>query len=237
MSRGERDVHIFDNGVKVYCSHLIEAQRDRYRECNVHEPDEEGIFVDAITAIRPRGRYVSVGAAIGYYPILAISLRTDLEIHCFEPLARHVEYLKSNLQLNRVGNKSCVIHPLALTADTGRARFLDRSFGSHVIHNGGDDSVTSSVQSVSLSDMGKVIGEGPIDLLQMDIQGVEADVLEGYRRWNSQAGPEIRSFLIGTHGAAVHRRCREILIGLNYKVFHDQEHSVNQPDGILYAMQ
>jgi hypothetical protein len=37
-------IHTFDNSVKVYDSHLIDIQRQRYKIVNLQEPKEENVF-------------------------------------------------------------------------------------------------------------------------------------------------------------------------------------------------
>ena len=70
----ERAIHTFDNGVRVYEDQLLDEQRARYERRNVHEAEEEEIFVDLIRRLPPDGCFVDVGAAIGYYLILAHKL-------------------------------------------------------------------------------------------------------------------------------------------------------------------
>ena len=43
-----RAIHTFDNGVRVFEDQLWEGQRARYQKRNVHEAEEEDIFVDLI---------------------------------------------------------------------------------------------------------------------------------------------------------------------------------------------
>ena len=95
-----RAIHTFDNGVRVFEDQLWEGQRARYRKRNVHEAEEEDIFVDLIRRMPRNGCYVDVGAAIGYYLILARKLAPHLEIHGVEPLERHWHLLRENLALN-----------------------------------------------------------------------------------------------------------------------------------------
>ena len=45
-----RAIHSFDNGVRVCDDHLLDEQRERYRKRNVHEAEEEDIFVDLVRA-------------------------------------------------------------------------------------------------------------------------------------------------------------------------------------------
>ena len=66
-----RKVHEFDNGVRVFDDHLMPAQRERYRKRNVHEADEEDLFIEVVSALPDDGCFVNIGTAIGYYAILA----------------------------------------------------------------------------------------------------------------------------------------------------------------------
>ena len=40
-----RQVHVFENGIQVFDDHLVPEQRKRYAIRNVHEIEEEEIFV------------------------------------------------------------------------------------------------------------------------------------------------------------------------------------------------
>ena len=94
----ERAVHTFDNGVRVYDDHLLDEQRERYRKHNVHESEEENIFVNLIQRIPANGCFLDVGAAIGYYLILARKLAPGITIHAVEPLARHRAFMRENMR-------------------------------------------------------------------------------------------------------------------------------------------
>ena len=77
---------------------------------NVHEAEEEEIFIDLIRRLPPDGCFVDVGAAIGYYLILAHKLSPRLTIHGVEPLERHRRFLNENLVLNGLVRDDFVIH-------------------------------------------------------------------------------------------------------------------------------
>ena len=65
------EVHVFDNGLRIMNDALIEEQRIRYAVQNLHEPEEEGLFVQTIREFDTENPiFVSVGAGIGYYVIL-----------------------------------------------------------------------------------------------------------------------------------------------------------------------
>ena len=60
-----RKIHKFDNGVRVYDDHLMPAQRQRYKIRNVHEADEEDLFIKIISSLPDDGTFVNIGTAIG----------------------------------------------------------------------------------------------------------------------------------------------------------------------------
>ena len=75
-----KNIHVFDNGLKVYGAHLLQLQRERYLHHNIHEAEEEGIFLELIDELETGSTFVNVGAAIGYYVILAKLQRPDLRV-------------------------------------------------------------------------------------------------------------------------------------------------------------
>ena len=251
----ERVLHTFDNGVRVYDDHLLEEQRARYRKRNVHEAEEEDIFVDLIRRLPPDGCFVDVGAAIGYYLILARKLSPRLAIHAVEPLQRHRVYLRENAALNGLTSDDFIVHSEGLTSSAGSVTFLDRGFGSRIPRSEKETRVSLStrwkqlleriglrppkkrsqvltIPTITLDLLVKRIGS-PVDLLQMDVQGLEVEVLKGGEE--AMVAGAVRSFLIGTHGLAIHQECIAQLRASGYTIEVDQPDTKEQPDGIIVA--
>jgi len=248
-------IHEFDNGVKVYDYHLLAIQRERYKRRNVHEEDEEDVFLSIVKKLPPGALYVNVGSAIGYYPLLARRLRADLRIHCFEPLPRHLRYFRENIVLNGFAEHDFTIHKTAVSSATGTARFKDSSYASalslnvsnkpskrNLIKNWiglifGKDSASSflKVATVRLSEISGLTQSSKIDFLQMDIQGFEEPVLNAYFSTSVEQRCMVSHFLVGTHGLSIHRKCRSYFENSGFKIQHDEQDTQHQPDGILYA--
>ncbi len=251
----ERVVHTFDNGVRVYDDHLLEEQRARYRKRNVHEAEEEDTFVDLIRRLPPDGCFVDVGAAIGYYLILARKLSPRLAIHAIEPLERHRAFLRENAALNGLTSDDFIVHPEGLTSSAGSQTFLDRGFGSRIPRSEKETRISLStrwkqllervglrppkkrsqvltIPTITLDLLVERIG-CPVDLLQMDVQGLEVEVLKGGER--AMAAATVRVFLIGTHGLAIHQECIARLRASGYTIEIDQPDTKEQPDGIIVA--
>ena len=249
----ERAVHTFDNGVQVYEDQLLDEQRKRYQKRNVHEAEEEEIFVELIQRLPPKGCYVDVGAAIGYYLILGRKLAPRLAIHGVEPLERHRRLLAENLALNGLTKTDFVIHPEGLSSSDGPAIFDDRGYSSRLA----PDSLSAqwkrfleklglrrrrdhllTIPTITLDALVRRIGHR-VDLVQMDVQGLEVEVLKG--ACESLQRGTVAAFLIGTHGRArglrLHEQCREILQANAYSIEVDLPDTKEQPDGILVARQ
>ena len=113
---------------------------------------------------------------------------------------------------------------------------VDQSFGSFLKtadpENPDDESLADARQ---LSRLGEVIASPVADLVQIDIQGLEADILAEYF---SAPEPDMRigMFLIGTHSQTLHARVRDLLVGNGFTVIHDLFETPNQPDGIIAAV-
>jgi FkbM family methyltransferase len=243
-------IHTFDNGVKVIRRHLLPQQIARYAEQNLHEPDEEPIFIDLIQSVPPGGVFVSIGSAIGYYPILAKKLRSDLQIHCFEPLPQHLRCIRENMHLNQISDEDFGVHQVAVSSCVGSASFIDSSYGSKLFEPSAHDSLVVSVlkrlkllvrrklivKTIDLASMGDKVGCAHVDLAQLDIQGAERSVLESYCGSSVAERVNIKAFLVGTHGESIHECCREMLKRAGYVILHDTPNAVNQPDGVLVAM-
>ena len=251
-----RPVHTFDNGVTVYKDHCTPEQLIRYANTNLHEPDEEELFVSAIKDLPPGSCYLSVGTAIGYYAILAAKLRGDLRIVCFEPLPRHAACLRENWRLNDLPESRLETFEHAVSVNDQPTILTDTSFGSSItpaagnvspvarlkkqlkaIVRGDQSSPRLTVSCVPLRDVFTLLGVPVIGLVQMDVQGFEREIMDAYfAKSEGTTRGQISSFLVGTHGRDIHERCKELLVQHGYRLRFDQAESHAQPDGIIFAV-
>lgn len=248
-----RAIHVFDNGVKVYDDHLIPAQRERYRKRNVHEAEEEDVFVEIVRSLPGDGCFVNIGSAIGYYPLLAKKLSPGLTIHAVEPLERHRRCFIENVRLNGLPVDAFVLHAQGISASGGPMSFLDKGYGSAIQHDEtpagsrtprllatlrawftrrSSRTRTLTIPTMTLDRLMDTIGT-TADLVQMDVQGAELDVLKGGQR--SLAAGTVKTFLVGTHGPELHQQCIELLSKHGYSIELDRYETEEQPDGILVA--
>jgi FkbM family methyltransferase len=230
----ERKIHVFDNGVRVYDDHLIPVQRERYRRRNVHEAEEEDVFVALVRALPPGGCFLDVGCAIGYYPLLAKRLAPGLVVHAVEPLARHRAWFVENIGLNGLRADDFTIHAEGVAASAGEAQLVDDGYGSAILPGAAaaDGGRAHAITTTTLDALVERIGRR-VDLCQMDVQGLERAVLDGARK--SLRTGAVTTFLIGTHSRPLHRACLDLLARSGYAIAHDAYETKEQPDGILAA--
>lgn len=257
-----RKIHEFDNNVRVYDDHLMPVQRQRYMIRNVHEADEEDLFIKIISSIPENGCFVNIGTAIGYYAILAKKLSPRLNIHAVEPLQSFRSCFNENLLLNELTEVDFVIHPCAVGATNGRVSFLEKGYESQLLVNSHDQKVThqlakkmknqiksvlgslgvkryaagsgrkSETDTLTLEALVNQVGQ-QVDLVSMDVQGLELDILSGGESVLEKA--VVKTFIIGTHGKSIHQQCIDMLKNKNYSIEYEEENTQHQPDGIIVA--
>ena len=77
----------FDNSIAVPRKWLTRHQIKRYKGSTLgilHEPEEEGHFLEALGSLSEGGAYLNIGAAWGYYSLLAKKTRPDLDVFAVE---------------------------------------------------------------------------------------------------------------------------------------------------------
>ena len=225
------------------------VQRTRYDHSNVNEEDEEALFLEIIASLPHGAVFVSIGTAIGYYPLLARKIRPDLVIHCFEPLPSHQSFFLENIELNGVSRNEFHIHPLAISTRRKKVLLRDHSYGSYIFTVENRDLLnnlpnqkqleksTILVDAITLKEVNAFINIPFLDFVQIDIQGHEASVLGDYFTKMGDQNKMVSRFLIGTHGLKIHQNCRNSFLENGYRLLLDQPDPKNQADGILYAVQ
>jgi FkbM family methyltransferase len=151
-----------------------------------------------------RGMVVyDVGANVGSYSVLAsLHVGHAGRVVAIEPAPENLEFLRRHLQLNDATNVSVIA--AAAWNQSGTVRFErhpDRLQG-HVADRGGQ-----TVQAVTLDDLIRN-GEPRPHIMKIDVEGGEAEVLEGASEVLELARPLI---FVATHGEGPERRVRALL--------------------------
>jgi FkbM family methyltransferase len=125
--------------------------------------------------------FVDVGANIGWFTLVAAhALAGRGHVHSFEPDPAHVEKLRANVAVNRLGNVT--VNDWALSDRTGSATLHLNSTnrGDHSLLPSAARQGSASVALARLDDYTGLSAERPL-VIKIDVQGTEIDVLAGAR--------------------------------------------------------
>ncbi|MFN0132692.1 MAG: FkbM family methyltransferase [Phycisphaerales bacterium] len=220
------EYHEFANGIRVRREHLMPIQMERYKEINLHEPEEEAWLVKMLDEIGETGVFVDVGAAVGYYCFLVARLRPKFEIRAYEPDATNRARLAENRALN--GNPVIRLHAQAVSDRLGSANLAGEGYMAMLAPGEG-----KAVPTTTLSAVAEGAGR-PIDLLKMDIQGGEHAALMGAEAALKKR--QIRRWIVGTHHPDLHAWCVDRFRGHKYRIVFEAAQVPHQPDGMVVAV-
>ena len=137
--------------------------------------------------LKPGFTFIDIGANTGYYTLLAAQAVGERgKVFAFEPHPFNAEILPRNVRLNNLSN--VVVQQKALSSGEDEVMLYLSSInaGDHWIYDGHDDDFYNAdkkrsqirVRAVSLDQYLKGHASG-VDVIKMDVQGVEIDVLRG----------------------------------------------------------
>ncbi len=136
--------------------------------------------------MRPKDRFVDVGANVGTYSVLALTCAANGEVVAFEPHRPTYERLLENLQLNGMYER-CVARCCALGDAPGKARFTSGMDSVNHIATGAEGGHLCEVDVETLDAYQHRV-EGAA-LAKLDVEGSELSVLRGAVRWLAKGGP------------------------------------------------
>jgi FkbM family methyltransferase len=137
------------------------------------EPEEAAFLRNVL---RPGANFLDVGANVGYFTLLASSIvGPSGHVIAVEPEARNVELLRANAWRNRAWNVRII--PVAADAETGYV-----GLRLSPVNRGDHQMVAASTHSgwlVPSARLDELIAEISIDVVKIDVQGVDHQVVEG----------------------------------------------------------
>ena len=139
--------------------------------------DGEYDFVASLFPDRPPARIVDLGANVGAFSARCLSLWPHASVVAVEAAADTFEVLARNRR--RSPTRDWTVVRGAVCSEDGTVAFeaAEQSTGSKVVSVDGATNVVS-VPAMRLRTLLERHGDGPVDLLKMDIEGAEEAVLE-----------------------------------------------------------
>ncbi len=177
----------------------------------VHEPQEERAFGEVLRHVAPGGVILELGAYWGFYSMWFLKEVADGRAYLVEPDAKHLRSGMQNFEINGMTGhfQSAYVGMRRGTAKDG-------------------------TPMTTLDDLAAELGIDRLAILHSDIQGAEADMLEGGRK-TLESG-KVDYVFISTHSNDLHRRCLDKLrdYGFGILVSCDLD-STSHVDGVIVA--
>lgn len=166
---------------------------------------------------------VEAGSNIGTETILLSKLVGETgKVYAFEPVPSVYSILKANTALNFMEH-NVQVEPLCLGAENTEVElyllpqdFPNQGMSSKLKHSKSDASIR--VEQLTIDDYMEINKISKIDFIKMDVQGGEKDILLGGIGTIKKHRPKI--FLEAGDGWSSLRDLYDLLIGLNYRVYH-----------------
>lgn len=183
--------------------------------------------------------FFDVGANIGYYSLLACSIRKEITVHAFEPMPSAHAFLVKNAALNGFHNITPV--KLALSGEAGWATFysivnpkfssfpqLTGDGGLHAGHSGKRSKLTFEVQVDTMDEYLKKHPQLKVDLMKLDTEANEHHVLRGASNLLSVHRPMIQVEILKGHNE---KEIETLMAPYNYLYFRAIQHGLMPVNG------
>jgi FkbM family methyltransferase len=125
--------------------------------------------------------FLDAGAYAGLYTLLACQANPRLHAVAVEPNLVATRMLRRNLDVNRFGPRVHVVGK-ALSQAPGRARLTVPERITTATLRAGADAPGRSTVDVEVTTADLAVGDRPIDLVKIDVEGLEPEVLRGMSR-------------------------------------------------------
>jgi FkbM family methyltransferase len=161
--------------------------------------------------------FYDLGAHWGYFSILAAKfVGPGGTVYTFEPMPDNYKRLVRNIQINEMKNVEAL--NLAVSNTNGVLRFSNcgDTFANTYINDNEDNAI--EVKAVSLDKFVQQERILPPNFIKIDVEGAEADVLEGAEQTIRKYRPTIHLSTHNIHLKGVDERCKAWLKKEKYEV-------------------
>jgi FkbM family methyltransferase len=143
-------------------------------------------FLEYVRALGRVGEYVDVGAHLGTHSLWFAKMCPATRVHAIEPVRRYADVVRRNVAANELEGK-VTVHQTGVARQRGQAtNYMSKEHQIGFV-DGDAVGVTERFEVVPLDD----IVQGPVALIKIDVEGMEADVLGGAARILAEHRPVI----------------------------------------------
>eukprot|EP00906_Rhabdomonas_costata_P024383 RCo035059 len=225
---GPTEAHVFDSGVRVWKHFLRKSQRERFEQDNLWEKVDERLITAVLRHARKGDVFLDLGAALGYYSLLARRISSEIEVHAFNPHPKFVARMRQNMQLNGVSD--ITIHQMAIADRPMQGiKITSAGFGGRLQPN-----KVGTINTTTLNEFLPTLGlDRPgrrLLLIKADIEGFELKMLSAADRCFGVA----QNWVIAIH--QTRQQCGEVLRAHGYTIVEEEAVQVEgEPNGVLVA--
>lgn len=163
--------------------------------------------------LEPGAVFFDVGANVGFLTLIGARMVGPTGyVVAFEPELDNLRVLTGNIRRNDATN--VVVSTRAASSSTGLGELQLAGFsGGHSLATAADggDGRAQLVETVTIDEVAASSGFGPPDVVKIDVEGAEAQVLEGMREVLSTRGPTLLIEVDGPNRSEHDRRHRAIV--------------------------
>jgi FkbM family methyltransferase len=181
------------------------------------------------------GTIIDLGANIGVASLMWTTRHPRIRVHAYEPNPPTLQTLRRNIHDNGLDDQ-VTIHDEAVGRELGRLRLWSNVPSIQATGYGETppqpDGIEIAVSMINLDEVVSRVPHGRIELLKMDVEGAEADVLEGA---SDSSLKRIKQVVLEYHGGlcpGAQSRCAEVLSRAGFRLRISPTDTIN---GLLYA--
>lgn len=197
MDFNGQSIQLMHNGIKViegcYCGDWVTDLI--YGLKGHHEPQEEKVFYEILKYIPKNSTMLELGSYWAYYSLWFANTVPGAKNYMIEPDPERLAIGKKNFKLN---NK--------------KGNF----FRGYIVGRGVDAGNAEGAPKILIDTFLEKHGIDHLSILHSDIQGYEYQMLLSAER--SIRDRKVDYCVISTHGAAVHKDCRDFLLEHDYDI-------------------
>lgn len=127
--------------------------------------------------IQPTDTILDIGGQIGIFTVKAAQLASKGHVFAFEPFAENYALLKTNIELNNLGNVTALNRAVAAQTTTRRFFVSEVNTGGHSLYEPSDAGRTIEVETISLQDFLEEHALDQVDFAKIDCEGAEVEIL------------------------------------------------------------
>lgn len=144
-------------------------------------------LIETLYLLPMNPRVIDVGSNIGNHALFWSCIADAAMVHCFEPVQSTAMQLQRNFEINGIDPSRYLVDTTAIGSAPGRAQLEHFD-----LSNQGASRIREQDQGdIEINSLDALLPDAQVDLLKIDVEGMELDVLAGARKLIERDRPMI----------------------------------------------